>query len=266
MLWGGGCVSRAEYDEARRLNRIAIKQRDEYKLDAERLQGELRDANSLLAEHETTVRNQRALIEQYKQDYDELSDALRRAREEYERQLQGRLPEPLINVRVLPAPLDKALRDFATENPDLVEYHQARGMVKLKADLTFRPGSDFVQPPATAALTKFVQIVNSPSAEKFHVYIAGHTDDMPIAREPTRRRHPNNWYLSVHRAVAVQQVLQKAGLSAQRIGVMGFSEYHPVAANKPNKGGNEKNRRVEIWIVPPSQFLTATGAKPPEGK
>ena len=102
--------------------------------------------------------------------------------------------------------------------------------------------------------------VNTPAAAKFHVYVAGHTDDIPIRL--SRDRHPNNWYLSVHRAVAVQQVLTKAGLADERIGTMGFSKYHPVVANAPNEGGARENRRVEIWIVPPDRFLTATSAAP----
>jgi flagellar motor protein MotB len=40
---------------------------------------------------------------------------------------------------------------------------------------------------------------------------------------------------------------------------MGFGEYHPVAPNKPGKKGNQANRRVEIWIVPPGSFLTTAG-------
>jgi len=70
----------------------------------------------------------------------------------------------------------------------------------------------------------------------------------------------NRRYLSVHRAVAIKKVMEKAGLAAARIGVMGFGEYHPIAPNKSSGGknrGNQANRRVEIWIVPPNRFLTS---------
>jgi len=79
---------------------------------------------------------------------------------------------------------------------------------------------------------------------------------MPIRRPQTKRTHPDNWYLSVHRAVAVQKELARAGLAPARIGTMGFSEYHPVEPNAPGNKGNGANRRVEIWIVPPGRFLT----------
>ena len=65
----------------------------------------------------------------------------------------------------------------------------------------------------------------------------------------------------MHRAIAVQGVLSKAGLTPARIGAMGFGEYHPVAPNAPGKKGNRLNRRVEIWIVPPDRFLTESGTE-----
>ena len=112
---------------------------------------------------------------------------------------------------------------------------------------------------ALAALKKLAEVLNTADAKPFNIYVAGHTDDMPIVRAETKREHPTNWYLSVHRAVAVQTVMAAAGLAQPRAGVMGFSEYHPVATNPPAHKGNQANRRVEIWIVPPDRFLTSTG-------
>ena len=161
---------------------------------------------------------------------------------------------------VLPPELDKQLRELAEANPEIMEYQPKYGMVKLKSDLTFDKGSDEVAAGAKEALAKFVQIMNGSVAAKYNVYVAGHTDDLPIVKEETRRRHPDNWYLSVHRAVAVEKDLATEGLTPERIGAMGFGEYHPVAPNAANKRGNAVNRRVEIWIVPPDRFLTLPGS------
>lgn len=161
----------------------------------------------------------------------------------------------------LPREVDKALRAFANDNPELLAYLSKYGMVKLKADLTFKKGSDYVEPAAAAALRKFAAIINDPAAERFNIYVAGHTDNIPIVKEATRKRHPDNWYLSVHRAVAVQQVLLKADIATHRVGAMGFGEYHPVEPNRAGRGGNEANRRVEIWIVPPGRYLTMEAAE-----
>lgn len=160
--------------------------------------------------------------------------------------------------RPLPPALNIALQDFADANPQIAEFDPEIGMVKFKSDLTFRPGSDKVQGQAVGMLRKLVKILNSPEGKKFAIYVVGHTDDVPIGR--SRALHPTNWYLSAHRAVGVQQVLQSAGLGGQRIAVVGFGEYHPVAPNARSKTGKKigsrANRRVEIWIVSPGPFLT----------
>jgi chemotaxis protein MotB len=158
--------------------------------------------------------------------------------------------------RPLPQALNTALQDFADANPQIAEFDPAIGMVKFKSDLTFSPGSDKVKSQAVGMLKKLVDILNSPEGKRFAVYVVGHTDDVPIGR--SRALHPTNWYLSAHRAVGVQQVLQSAGLSGDRIAVVGFGEYHPIASNATKAGkklGSKANRRVEIWIVAPGPFL-----------
>jgi chemotaxis protein MotB len=56
--------------------------------------------------------------------------------------------------------------------------------------------------------------------------------------------------LSSHRAISVLNSLQNCGVVPERLSTRGFGEYRPIAQNAPNKGGNPKNRRVEIYIVP----------------
>ncbi|MCK4602906.1 MAG: OmpA family protein, partial [Phycisphaerae bacterium] len=163
-------------------------------------------------------------------------------------------------IRVLPTAVDAALVKFAAENPDLVEYLPKYGMVKIKADMTFAKGSAEVTAAAAAALTKLAEIANSPDAKAFNVYIAGHTDDIPIRKAETLREHKNNWGLSVHRSLAVIKVLFQAGVDQKRMGAMGFSKYHPVEPNELGNRGNPTNRRVEIWLVPPNRFLTGSVA------
>jgi len=199
-----------------------------------------------------------AALAQLQVAHDKLNQDFKDLYEKYQKAVTGTAVQPIGTI-VLPAALDKALREFARNNPDLLEYLPEYGMVKLKSDLTFRPGSVDIKTASGDALRQFVQILNGPDAAKFNIYIAGHTDDMPIKKLATLENHPDNWYLSVHRAVAVQKVMTAAGLEPKRIGALGFSEYHPVAPNAPGKKGNVANRRVELWIVPPNRFLTAGG-------
>lgn len=257
-LTTGGCVSKQQYDEVMQANRrlkgslntsLATQRELQAKNDA--LTGDLEAKDGLLARGESKFQVLQLSHTELRGDFAKLQEA-------YEALKKGR--DRPITFTNLPPLVDKALTEFARQHPEMVEYLPKYGMVKFKADLTFDLGKDIVKDQAVAALGAFANVVNGPAAEKFHIYIAGHTDDVPIGKPETRRRHPNNWYLSVHRAVAVQEALANARIAPSRLGAMGFGEYHPIAPNQPNKKGNPANRRVELWIIPPGRFMTAGGA------
>jgi chemotaxis protein MotB len=252
----GGCVSKEEYEKAvaaaRRANEQLGKCQSALKdcrTEVQKLTQDVADRDAQLAAKDQQLSLLMRGRDDLKADFDKLKEL-------YEKAAGRAVPGPIGPIAVLPPNLDKALKEFAAAHPDLVEYLPQYGMVKLKADLTFEPGSDTVQAGAKDALAKFVAVINGPDGAKFNIYVAGHTDDIPIEKPDTKRKHPDNWYLSVHRAIAVEQVVAKAGLSQPRIAAMGFSEWHPVAANAAGRKGNRANRRVEIWIVPPDRFLT----------
>jgi len=255
----GGCVPKADLDKANAMNRRMDEERKAALAQARELEGINQDLTTKLAAAEGTLKASEEKQGLLAKENDMLAATVKDLQAKL-RAFEGMTPPTLPPLGPLPQALNEKLQKFAEVNPDLVEYLPKYGMVKLKADLTFDKGSDDVQAAAEQALGKFVEIVNSADAANFHVYVAGHTDDIPILKRETIVRHPNNWYLSAHRAVSVEQVLVKAGLAAERIGVMGFGEYHPVAPNAPGKKGNPANRRVEIWIVPPDRFMTISGA------
>lgn len=244
----GGCVSKAEYDKLNAMNRRANELRAEAEAKAKQLEAENQSLQEAMAQRDrelAALQKQVDLLEQARADLQKaLADA------------KGGIVVRAEPLTALPEDLNQELIDLAKQYGDLIEYYPELGMVKLKSDLTFAKGSDEVSAQAKEALAKFVDIINSATARRFNVYVAGHTDNIPIQKPDTRQRHPTNWYLSVHRAVAVQEVLADEGLAPERIAAMGFSEYHPIAPNASNKGGNSANRRVELWIVPPGRFLT----------
>lgn len=149
----------------------------------------------------------------------------------------------------LPPELSSQLEDFAAGS-EMVSFDSSNGMVKFESDLLFKKGSDVVTPDAAKAVEALCKIINSAEAAQFDVIIAGHTDNVPILKASTKQRHPNNWYLSVHRAIAVEKIMEDNGVLPKRMSVRGFGEYRPIAPNKAGKQGNPKNRRVEIYIVP----------------
>lgn len=148
----------------------------------------------------------------------------------------------------LPVELVTMLEDFAKDKK-MVTYDASRGVVKFKSDLLFKSGSDKVVAKAVKTVVALCNILNSEQGKKFDIVIAGHTDDMRIARPATRAKHPTNWHLSSHRAISVLNIMLKNNMTPQRLSVRGFGEFRPIEKNKPGKKGNPKNRRVEIYII-----------------
>ncbi len=264
LLSASGCVSKVEYDKARALCRRANEELRKSQETLQAAQDEKAAMSARLANSDRTLAAKQKEIALLEEKGSNLQESLDKLKALYDKARQTDVPPPIGSIVVLPAPVDKALRGFAKMNPELVEYLPQYGMVKFKSDFTFDKGSDDVSDEAIKALGKLVEILNGEAASIFHVYVAGHTDDIPIRKPATLRRHPTNWYLSVHRAVEVQKELVKANLAPGRIGAMGFGEYHPIEPNKPGKKGNVKNRRVEIWIVPPDRFLVQPTEKTAE--
>ncbi len=148
----------------------------------------------------------------------------------------------------LPVELTTKLEELAKKY-DMISYDSERGVLKFESDLTFERGSDQVTGSAITAVQSLCTVLNSEEAKGFDVIVAGHTDDMRIARTETRANHPTNWHLSVHRSISVTDLMIANRIAPVRLSVRGFGEYRPAEDNLPNKKGNPKNRRVEIFIV-----------------
>lgn len=244
-----------------------------------RLTTALEQARQQLAEAEDDRRNALAKIAELEAKIAELNrlidansggvGALRRERDLLAQQL-GDLQKRYDDLsrlgagQPLPAPINDALRDLAAQYPDLLEFDERLGMIRFKSDLTFDVGSTEVKPRAREALAAFARILNNPEIARNEVQVVGHTDDIPIrAGGPTAVRNPDNWTLSTNRAWAVLSVLRQNGLSEQRGMAGGWGEQRPITANAAGRRGNERNRRVDIYIRPttvPEGIVVSTGA------
>ena len=150
----------------------------------------------------------------------------------------------------LPEPLSNALTEFARQNPDLVDFDAARGIVKFKSDVTFATGSAELTSQARTAIQRFSQILNSGAANNYELMVAGHTDDTRVVNPQTiAAGHKDNWYLSAHRAISVGSALMADRVNPQRLAVTGYADQRPIAANG-SESGKSKNRRVEVLILP----------------
>jgi chemotaxis protein MotB len=261
LLTSAGCASLEDLNKAKAAAARAEEELtrtsallQEVRQQNQKLRDEIADLNTQLANRDNVIRNLEAANTDWADKFRKLEDLYKKA--------VGR-EAPLVGP-ILPAKLDAALRQFAKDNSDLVEYLPEYGMVKLKADLTFDVGSTEIKPGAGAALKKLAEILNTAEALAFNIYAAGHTDDIPLGKRETIEKHGSNWGLSVHRALAVVKSLFEAGVDQPRMAAMGFSMYHPVVANAPVRKGNPANRRVELWVVPPDKFLTLSSQAVPK--
>ena len=247
-----GCVSQGVADDYQTLYRKS----EEQIID---LRAQLEEANARIAALQNAGPD--AAARQQMQDLMDERDRLREALADAERQLR----EASSEIVILPEELDDALRDLASQNPDLMDYDPELGMVKFRSDLTFPLGSAEVTDQARQSLNRLAEVLRSQAARQYEVRVVGHTDNVPVENERTRARHPDNWYLSAHRAISVRQILERAGVQPTRLGVAGYGEYRPVVAN--GRRGAEANRRVEIYLVSmpaggPSTDNNAGGATP----
>jgi len=162
----------------------------------------------------------------------------------------GKLASANVGGNALPAPLTNELTTFAQQNPDLVDFDPVRGMVKFKSDVTFALGEATVSPKAREVISRFATILNSSGADGYELLVAGHTDNTPVTSEHAiKAGNFNNWYLSAHRAIAVGHELTLDGVNPARMGVVGYADNRPVAANT-TAANKQANRRVEVLILP----------------
>jgi chemotaxis protein MotB len=163
----------------------------------------------------------------------------------------------------LPPQLASDLTAFANQNPDLVEFDAARGIVKFKSDVTFAKGDATVTAKAKEAINRFASILNSAGASGYELLVAGHTDNTPVSNPATKAAgHKDNWYLSAHRAISVGQELMNARVNPQRMGVVGYADQRPVASNS-SASGQAQNRRVEVLILPTTVRVNSNMASAP---
>ena len=131
-------------------------------------------------------------------------------------------------------------------------------VVSLREAGFFDSGSATIKPEAEAAFARVGFILQKHASP---VRIEGHTDNVPIHTA----QFASNWELSTARATELVKVLvEKHGISADRLSAAGYAQFHPVASNGSAKG-RQANRRVDVVILPVPSGHAATAAGPGAG-
>jgi chemotaxis protein MotB len=116
----------------------------------------------------------------------------------------------------------------------------------VESNVLFKPGSAQLSPQAKASLARVAEIIKQKYPDHY-VRVDGHTDNQQITR--SKDAWDDNWDLSGGRAQRVLHQLIERGVKAENLGFAGFGQERPVASNS-NESGKQKNRRVEIRVIP----------------
>lgn len=235
-----GCVSQREYDHS-------VEAEQTWQARLAEVESERDAANARarsLAEENNNLRSDLSSAQQASAGIGTRAQEL----ENQIRNMAGRLDN--VRLSMLDPTTDAALRNLASQYPNLIGYDSDRGMLRIASDLTFDSGSDVVKTGATEALTKVGQVLSSSGAA-YELRIEGHTDAQRMSNQNTIRQHRDNRGLSFNRAKAVSEALQRSGVPAERIFVGGWGQYRPRVQNTAT-GNTPENRRVEIFLVPPT--------------
>jgi chemotaxis protein MotB len=137
--------------------------------------------------------------------------------------------------------LETALQTLVEADLVAVRRHEFWLEVEVRTDILFPSGvatlSDKAYPALDALAATLVKYPNPLRVE-------GHTDNRPI----NTKYYPSNWELSAARAARVVHRFARAGITPDRLSVIGFGEFRPA---KPNDtpDGRDANRRVIIVIL-----------------
>lgn len=181
---------------------------------------------------------------------------------------QQKSPISLVKQQALGQPLENLLDELTTTLLDEIKTGQAN--LELTDDwLTIELSSGLLFPSASATTTRLAeqvlaQIYRIIEPVENYIRVRGYTDNQPINNEI----FASNWQLSVARAGAVVDKMQRLGVNPARMAIEGYGQYSPFNDNASAQN-RANNRKVVIalskYALPTkttAQADTPTAAKP----
>lgn len=200
--------------------------------------------------HEAEVGNARALKKQLS-EAESRSLELQRSQE----QLSGQLEQTLAEKQTVEAELKRIQTELTTRlEPEIKSGDvriKRRGnelVVDVADQILFDVGQASLNQRGETVLAQVGQALRQ--LPTYDVQVGGHTDNTRVVSPATQERFPSNWELSTARATNVVRFLQERhGLPGERLIAAGFAEFRPLASNR-TQDGRQKNRRIELILVP----------------
>lgn len=165
-----------------------------------------------------------------------LSTELENIKEERETEQQ--------QLRQTQALLEQKLKSEIDGQQLKLELAQRGLVITFIDEILFDSGKANIKSQGYSVLDKVSEVIKEKVSDK-NISIEGHTDNQPIKHSGWK----SNWELSLARATSVLHYLEGKGIDPRRLQATGYGEYRPVASNEA-EAGRQKNRRVEIIILP----------------
>ena len=157
----------------------------------------------------------------------------------------SKLKNELSDLERAKAELEERLKKEIGDKEVKVEMLSKGLVITFVAEVLFNSGKADLRNDSFAKLTKVANVLNT-TIRDLSIGIEGHTDNVPIKYSGWK----SNWELSTARALSVlHYFIEKHNLDSRRLSATGYGEHHPIATNE-TKIGKQRNRRVEIVILP----------------
>jgi chemotaxis protein MotB len=156
----------------------------------------------------------------------------------------SRLKSELSELERAKKELEDRLSKEIADKEVKVEMLEKGLVITFVAEVLFDSGKADLKPASLEKLDKVLSVLKSTVSD-LNVGVEGHTDNEPIRHSGWK----SNWQLSSGRALSVLQYLTENGVAPERLSAIAYGEYRPVASND-TKEGRQKNRRVEIVVLP----------------
>lgn len=134
------------------------------------------------------------------------------------------------------------IEEFHYDHSISLEENERGLTIRILEDILFPSGEARLNESSKDVLVKLAHIIKKLPND---IRVEGHTDNVPISTPV----YPSNWHLSVNRALNTAYFLiESVDISADKVSIVGYSEYKPIAQNDTREG-RAINRRVDIVII-----------------
>jgi chemotaxis protein MotB len=156
----------------------------------------------------------------------------------------SRLKSELSEIERAKKELEDRLSKEISDKEVKVEMMEKGLVITFVAEVLFDSGKVALKDDSLEKIAKVANVLQS-TVPDLKVGVEGHTDNEPIKHSGWK----SNWQLSSERALSVLQYLTEKGVAPERLSAIACGEYRPVASDD-TKEGRQKNRRVEIVVLP----------------